>query len=33
MGDGFAAVGAVVDDKAIASVEIEFFGDLGGGEE
>ena len=33
VGDGFAAVGAVVEDKAEAVIEVEVGGDFGGGEE
>jgi hypothetical protein len=33
VGDGFAGVGAVVDDEAKTAGELELFGDLAGGEE
>lgn len=33
VGDGFAGVGAVVDDEAEAAGEVEFFGDDAGGDE
>jgi hypothetical protein len=33
MGDGFASVGAVVDDEAEAARELKFLGDQAGGEQ